>query len=82
MFFVQTLISQLNVSAKLRIKICSELAHCELKTIPILEIKDLVFMLRSNKQRGFFDSLSTQSNKDKSNILLPQNHHDNRVLHL
>ena len=74
---MQTLISQPNILAKLRalwIKIYSKLAHCESKTIPILEIKNLTFMLRFIKQRAFFDSLSTQSNKGKSNILLPQNH--------
>ena len=73
-FLVQTLVSQPNVSAKLRalwIKICSKFANCESKTIPILEIEDLAFMLRSIKQRAFFDSLSSQSNKGKSNILLP-----------
>ena len=30
------------------------LAHFKLETIPILEIKDCVFMLRSIKQRAFF----------------------------
>ena len=37
--------------------IYGKLAHCELKTIPVLEIKDHVFILRSIKQRAFFDSL-------------------------
>ena len=64
-FLVQTLISQSNVSAKFRalwIEIYRKSAHCESKTIPILEIKDLAFMLCSIKQGAFFDLLSTQSN--------------------
>ena len=35
-------------------KIHSKLARCESKTVPILEIKDFAFILRSIKQRAFF----------------------------
>ena len=67
-FLVQTFTL---ISAKLRaswIKIYSKLAHCKAKTIPILEIKGLSFMVHYIKQEAL---LSTRSNNGKSNILLP-----------
>ena len=59
-FLVQTLISQPNVNQIKRFmdQNLSWLVNCKLKTGPILEIKDLLFMLRSIKQRAF---LMTQS---------------------
>ena len=53
--------SNLNISAKYEPKQAFygskfRLDHCKWKTIPILEIKDLAFMLRSMKQRAFFYS--------------------------
>ena len=51
---VQTLISQCNILTKLKAlyldQYLGKLTHCESKTIVILEIKDLIFMLHSIKQ--------------------------------
>ena len=56
-FSVQTLISQPNMN-QIKCFIDHDLSWLTVnqKQIPILEIKDLVFMLRSIKQRAFFDS--------------------------
>ena len=51
-FLVQTLISQPNTN-QIKPGSKSKLAHCKLKRITILEIKNLVFMLCSIRQNHF-----------------------------
>ena len=51
-------------------QIYGKLAHYESKTIPVLEIKDLLFMLRSIKQRAFLTHSVVSTDNGKSNILL------------
>ena len=45
-----------NTRMGLVISLCSHSNHCISKTTPVLEIEDLVFMLRSIERRAFFYS--------------------------